>query len=174
MPNRLFPPWNVVYVRNVTPGVLRKACWSKFSTVIIQDSLYSDGCCFVYRRNTKLHRQQSWVLALAFSKVVVRTPCDLRCCQLLKLWIFQMLHSSSQPNPVLPQNKHDTTNHILENHWTECCLWEPQITSWIQIITRQMWCIVGRVWASFMEYLCCTGSWISFSKPCFPKCSKCY
>ena len=26
-----------------------------------------------------------------------------------------MLHLSSQPNPVLPQNKHDTTNHILED-----------------------------------------------------------
>ena len=26
-----------------------------------------------------------------------------------------MLHSSSQPNAVLLQNKHDTTNHVLED-----------------------------------------------------------
>ena len=36
-----------------------------------------------------------------------------------------MLHLSSQPNPVLPQNKHDTTNDILEDHSTECRLWVP-------------------------------------------------
>ena len=37
-------------------------------------------------------------------------------------WIFHMLHLSSQPNPVLPQNKHDTINHILEDQWMEFCL----------------------------------------------------
>ena len=30
-----------------------------------------------------------------------------------------MLHLSSQPNPVLSQNKQDTTNHIVEDQWTE-------------------------------------------------------
>ena len=36
-----------------------------------------------------------------------------------------MLHLSSQPNPVLPQNKHDTTNHnflrIIEQNFAYGC-----------------------------------------------------
>jgi len=51
-----------------------------------------------------------------------------------ELWIFQILHLSTQPNPVLPQNKHDTTNHILEDHWTKCRLWVPHRASLIQLI----------------------------------------
>ena len=34
--------------------------------------------------------------------------------------------------PVLPQNKHDTTNHILENHWTKCRLWVPHSEGYCQ------------------------------------------
>ena len=30
--------------------------------------------------------------------------------------------------------EHDTTNHILENHWTKCHLWVPHRASYIQLI----------------------------------------
>ena len=43
-----------------------------------------------------------------------------------ELWIFNMLYLS---NPVLPQNKHDPTNHILEDQWMECCLGVPHRAS---------------------------------------------
>jgi len=69
-------------IRDVTPGVPQKP---KFSIVIIQDSLRSDGRCFMYRRITKLHRHWFRVLALPFSTVVVRTTCDFntgQSCQL--------------------------------------------------------------------------------------------
>ena len=56
-------------IRDVTP-------W-----VIIQDSLYSDGCCSVYRRITKLHRHWFRVLALGFSTVVVQNPCNFNTGQ---------------------------------------------------------------------------------------------
>jgi len=46
-----------------------------------------------------------------------------------ELMNIRVLHLSGQPNPVLPQNKHDTTNHILEDYSTKCCLWVPHRAS---------------------------------------------
>ena len=54
-------------------------------------------------------------------------PCAwrLRWCK-TELWTFHMIHSSGQPNQVLPQNKYDTTDHILED---QCFLGVPHRAS---------------------------------------------
>ena len=64
------------------------------------------------------------------AKSTVKT--GLRCCQLLNLWIFQMLPLSSQPNPVLPQNKHDTTNlRTIEHNLAYGCHTE---VAWLNLL----------------------------------------
>ena len=74
----------------------------------------------------------------------------LRCCQLLNLWIFQILHLSSQPNPVLPQNKHDTTNHCYYMY-TYCAV------SLVLVDMEIKECFDYYIWSSFSVLMSCKG-----------------
>ena len=86
-----------------------------------------------------------------------RVLCHLGSTQLLNLWIFQMLHLSSQPNPVLPQNKPDSADHILEDHWTECRLYgcHTELARFnLLIFTRGGDCLTsGQSYKSLMRFI---------------------
>ena len=72
---------------------------------------------------------EEWVRMLNIYKYALKPVVE---STLLNLWIFQMLHSSSQLNPGY--HRTNMTQLIIflrtiEDHWMECCLWEPHRAS---------------------------------------------